>query len=293
MRRNTWLILIAVALVISACIPPEPDDDVIVNYDPEETVMGEIQERNELVVGVPLDSEPFGTFATGFGDLIRDALGVETTGIVHLPPEELLRAPEEGTVDISFPLIAITEKQVRRHTFTDPIYIAHQRLLVHAGSPIAQVTDIEGPVCQFVRREVNEVSPGEFVTMDIGANLNEIDPTVTAFESPDPTSCTKDLLAGKLDAVSASDWLLYPLLKTNPGALKIVGDDLTTEAYGAVVESGASGWSDFVNGVLAEADAEGDWQKIYDDAFGELAEEDVTYPDMTVEEAAALYPREV
>ena len=217
---------------------------------------------------------------------------MEIRAIAQLPPEEMLSAPEEGKVDISFPLVTITEKQVRRHAFTDPIYIAHQRLLVQLDSGIAQVSDIEGPVCQFVRREVNEVAPEEFVTMDIGANLNEIDPSVTAFESSDPSSCIDDLLAGDVAAISAADWLLYPALTEHPGAMEIVGDDLTTEAYGAVVESGASAWSDFVNGVLAEADAEGDWQRIYDEAFGELAEEGVTYPEMTVEEAAALYPRE-
>ena len=154
MRRVTALGLIGLALVTSACIPPEPDDDVIVKYDPEETVMGEIQQRGKLLVGVPSE-EPFSTFSERFGALIADALGLESASVVHLPPEELLTAPERGTVDISFPLVTITEKQVRRHAFTDPIYVAHQRLLVRIGAPIENLSDIDGLVCQFVRREIN------------------------------------------------------------------------------------------------------------------------------------------
>src|SRR5687767_10747298 len=135
MRRLVALIAVLASVLFLGCIPPEPDDDLIVNYDPEETVMGEIQERGELIVGVPQGQEPFGRFTAGFGELVAEALGVETR-IRPLPPERLLTAPDAGTVDISFPLITITEKLVRRFAFTDPIYIAHQRLLVRKGSDI-------------------------------------------------------------------------------------------------------------------------------------------------------------
>jgi hypothetical protein len=50
---------------------------------------------------------------------------------------------------------------------------------------------------------------------------------------------------------------------------------------------------DFVEGVLAEADAEGDWQRFYSEWFEPLGGTETTYPDMTIEEAAALFPKEV
>ena len=289
-RRLTWPV-IAIAFILSACIPPEPDDDVIVNYEPEETVMGEIQERGELLVGTPEGRVPFDEFTLGFGRLVADALGVDSRE-VPLQPEQMITAPEEGVVDISFPLVTITEKLVRRHVFTDPIYVAHQRLLVAAESGISGVEDLEGLVCQSILREVHMVQkkPPIFEWSPVGVNVKELNPEVSVIEPPQPEDCLKDLQDGKVEAVTAADWLLYPA-KARDGSLTIVGDDLTTEAYGGVIESGASAWKDFIDRVLAEAGDEGDWQRLYDECFGLLSEEKATYPDMTVEEAAALFPK--
>jgi polar amino acid transport system substrate-binding protein len=290
-RRLAWPV-IAIVFILSACIPPEPDDDLIVNYDPEETVMGEIQQRGQLVVGTPEGRPPFDGFTLGFGRLVAEALGVESRE-VPLPPEELITAPEEGVVDISFPLVAITEKLVRHHAFTDPVYIAHQRLLVPEASGISEVDDLGGLVCQFIAREVHQIDKNTFVLSDIGVNVKELNPEVAVVEPPDPTGCLQDLRKQEVEAVSASDWLLYPALSEKGDELAIVGEDLTTEGYGAVIEAGASAWTDFVNGVFAEAGAEGDWQRLYDEWFGPYSDEEITFPDMTVEEAAALFPSDV
>jgi ABC-type amino acid transport substrate-binding protein len=288
--RLTWPV-IAIAFILSACIPPEPEDDLIVNYDPEETVMGAIQERGQLLVGTPEGRDPFDDFTFGFGRLIANALGVKARR-VPLPPEELITAPDEGIVDISFPLIAVTEKRVRRFAFTDPIYVAHQRLLVREGSGIEQVDDLTGLVCQFISREVHMVrkDPPTFQWSPVGVNVKGLNPDITVIEPTQTESCLKDLRVGDLEAITAADWLLYPAKAGTPG-LSIAGDDLTTEAYGGVIASGASAWKDFIDRVLSEAGEEGDWQRLYDEWFGPVTDENVTYPDMTVEEAAALFPK--
>lgn len=261
----------------ASCIPPEPDTDVIVDWDPEETVMGEIQERGELLVAIPSDQPPFDLLTADLARIVGDALGVETR-FVRLPRSEMVTAPEDQQVDISFPLVTITEKLVRKHIFTDPFYIAHQRLMVPKDSSIQDVSDIEGLVCQFV-------------DLRTGVGLAALEPDAHPILM-DPEECASELGSAELQAISASDWLLFPLLVEHDD-VKIVGDDLTTEGYGAVIEPGASAWQDFVNGVFAEADAEGDWQAFYDESFGPYVDEPVTYPDMTVEEAAALFPRDV
>ena len=291
MRRATLVLAIAASLLLAACIPAEPDDDLIVEYDPVETVMGEIQERGELRVGIPVRREPFGRFTSDFGQLVADALGVETR-FKGLAPDELLTAPDEGSVDISFPLVTITEKLVRRFAFTDPIYIAHQRLLVERGSSIEQVGDLGGTICQFITREVHKLGKAEFALRPVGVNVKTLNPGVVVVEPSETRDCIQDLRRGRVEAITAADWLLVPALAQSDG-LRVVGDDLTTEAYGAVVQSEASAWSDFVNGVLTEAGAEGDWQQFYDAAFGAYVEEPATYPDMTIEEAAALFPSDL
>ena len=289
MQRGPFWIVVVALLVLGACIPPEPDDDLIVQYDPEETVMGEIQQRGELIVGIP-KREPFDRFTEGFGTLVAEALDVEPR-FEPLPADRLLTAPDAGDVDISFPLITITEKLVRRFAFTDPIYIAHQRLLVREKDDVEQVGDLSGTVCQFITREVHKLDRDTFALRPVGVNVKELNPQIAVVEPPDVTDCLKDLRRGSVEAITAADWLLYPAL--HPPGLKIVGDDLTTEAYGAVVESGASAWVDLVSGVLVEARAEGDWDRIYRSAFEHLADLEVTPPDMTVEEAAALFPSDL
>jgi polar amino acid transport system substrate-binding protein len=270
--------LVVALMVTGACIPPEPDEDKIINYDPEETVMGEIQQRGQLLVGTPKNRAPFDGFGFGLGRLVAQALGVEARE-VPLEPEQLITAPEEGAVDISFPLVTITERLVRKHAVLDPFYIAHQRLLVPNGSDVERVDDLDGVVCQYI-------------DLRTGVNVGDLNPDTRPISPPDPQTCLRDMGRQATDALSAGDWLLYPLLASGFDG-EIVGDELTTEAYGPVIESGASGWASFVEGVLAEADAEGAWQRLHDAWFGSLSDEEVTYPDMTVEEAAALFPSDV
>lgn len=275
MRRLT--VLAAAFLVLASCIPPEPDDDLIVKYDPEETVMGEIQQRGELVVAVP-PSAPFDGFTAHLGTLIGDALGVDTRTVPMEPPD-ILSAPEEGEADISFPLIAVTEKLVRHYAMVDPFYVAHQRLLVPQDSAVEQVDDLEGVVCQYIDEET-------------GVNIGTLNAAVHPISPPDPDTCLKGIRTGDVQAITAADWLAFPLLAKDQD-LKIAGDELTTEAYAPLIESGASAWTDFVEGVLAEADAEGDWEHSYAKWFGPLDGPETGYPDMTIEEAAALFPKDV
>lgn len=284
MRRLPVTVLLLVALSASAaCIPPEPDLDEIVQYDPEETVMGEIQERGRLRIGVPIDRPPFTEFGSNLGSLVADALGVQWTP-VPLESDVILDAAEEQQVDISFPVVTITERLARHYAVTDPYYVGHQRLLVAKDSSIEQVTNLDGVVCQFI----------DYRT---GVNVAEINPKARPIAPTNTFECLSGLQTGDVQAVTASDWVLFPMLFEGRG-LKIVGDELTTEAYGAVIETGATAWADFVNQVFAEAGVEGDWQRFHDRAFKRLrasAEltDPVTYPDLTAEEAAALFPSDI
>jgi ABC-type amino acid transport substrate-binding protein len=122
--------------------------------------------------------------------------------------------------------------------------------------------------------------------------VKELNPGIVLSEPPVTEPCIEDLLEGRVEAITAADWLYYPAVVAHE-ELSVVGDDLTTEGYGAVVEPGASAWVDLVNNVFSEAGAEGDWQRFYDATFDGLIPGEVVYPDMTGEEAAALYPADI
>lgn len=148
-RPRTAALLCALALV-TACVPPEESNDRIRTYDPEQNIMGEIQQRGVMRIGLPSDFPPFaildGETPEGFlvdvGQLIADALGVQPE-FVAAPSDELLAMvsvdaddPEgETEADLVFPMTPITERLVKGFTFADPYWVGHTREIV-AGEDV-------------------------------------------------------------------------------------------------------------------------------------------------------------
>lgn len=282
----------AVALVLvlglASCVPPEKELVLARDYEVD-TVMGEIQERGHIIIGIAQDAHPLGYvdhnneaqgFTAALGRKIADTLGVEPR-FISGPSEELLELPKEDLADVTFPAITIREPLVRRYAFSDPYFISHQRLLSlsNGDQVVESVEDLEGArVCSIASAET-------------GVALDEVNDDVEVTES-DPQSCLQALTRGRVAAITGPDYLLAGLRDRDPDRFMVTGDELTTEALGAVVERGASAWVDFVNGVLYLAEQEGDWQRAYRETMQEaLGPREL--PTMTVEEAAALFPREV
>ena len=253
------LLAITCALVLlGACVPPEESNDKIKRYDPEENVMGQIQARGVMRIGIPTDRPPFAIvepgeepqgFLVDLGTLAAEALGVEPE-FVPAPNEDLLDlvygwsvpptgptvvggAPEctgeTSEADLVFPLVPITEELITTYTFTDPFWVGHTRSLV------ANVAEVgRGPDVELLGR---------------------------AYEDP---------------------------------RLKVGGEEQSTEGYGAASRCGTTTFGAVMSQVINEADAEGDWTRSYEtwlaDLFVDPAPDEV--PIMTVEDAAALYPTE-
>lgn len=283
MRRLAAAIL-CILLLSGACVPPEKELVLARDYEVD-TVMGEIQERGHIIIGIAQDAYPLGYvnhnneaqgFTVTLGKKIADTLGVEAR-FISGPSEELLELPKEDLADVTFPAITIREPLVRKYAFSDPYFISHQRLLTRSAyQTVDSVDQLSGAqVCSIASEET-------------GAELGELDPTIELVEA-EPQRCLQLLQRARVRAVTGPDFLLAGLRDAETSDLFVTGDQLTTEALGAVVERGASAWVDFVNGVLYLAEQEGDWQRAYretlQDALGPRE-----LPTMTLEEAAALYP---
>ena len=158
MLKRFSVVVCALALLVS-CVPPEESNDRVKNYDPEENIMGVIQDRGVMRIGVPSDYPPFaivdGTSVEGFvvelGTLAAEALGVEPEFIpasnddlldmVYVDPKKP-NAPTEA--DLVFPMIPITEELVEKWSFTDPYWVGHTRELAGEGVlPIDVDRDVE------------------------------------------------------------------------------------------------------------------------------------------------------
>lgn len=282
MRRILRLGPLLVALAAAACVPPVPDNDEFVRFD-EETVMGEIQDAGELVVGLPDDvGQPWTRFAMPVAEDVADSLRVEIDLRTH-PNDELVELVDAGEIDIAFPVLTITEQLVRKHAFSDPIYVGHQRLLVPSGEDVATVEDLSGEVC----------SPIDDAT---GVELHALDPgLVTVPLKPgDAAGCIPLLEEGLVSSATAPDVLLAAMVDELGPGYEVTGEQLTTEPLAASLESGASGWVDYVNKIITEFDQEGRWAAAYEQHLGPLLGGATPEPpNMTLEEAAALFPSDL
>jgi polar amino acid transport system substrate-binding protein len=199
------------------------------------------------------------------------------------PNDELVDLVTEGDLDIAFPVVTITEELVRKHAFSDPIYIGHQRLLVPEGSGVETVDDLDGEVCSPVHQEY-------------GVELQELNPELVTvpLEPGDATGCVPLLEDGLVTSATAPDVLLATMVDELGPGYEVTGEQLTTEPLAAALESGAAGWVDYVNKIITEFDQEGRWTAAYEEHLGPLlGGETPDPPNMTLEEAAALFPADL
>jgi polar amino acid transport system substrate-binding protein len=298
MRKLSLALLCALAL--GACVAPPEDIDRVPNFDPAETLMGQIQVREELRIGIPEDAGPPFIMANGttfevegfipdLSNEIAQALDVDVEYLFLDEDDAILpgRPTVTAPVDISFVSIPATEELAKGHPLTHPYWVAHQRVLAPVDSGIEEWTDIEGSFCAIL-----DESTG-FDPSEADPSLERIDGTVR--------ECASLLKKGRVDAVTAPDIDLMGVwaslgscqqpCEPSPG-YAIVGDELTTEGYSALLPVGSPGWTNFVNATWGEAEAEGRWLDSYEEwiaPFGIVLEE---APDMRIEEAAGLFPCE-
>lgn len=282
MRRLFRMGPLVVALVAAACVPPPPDDDEFVRFD-EETVMGEIQAAGTLVVGLPDDAgDPWVDFVTPVAMDVASSLRVDLDVRSH-PNEDLAGLVDEGELDMAFPVQTLTEELVRKHAFSDPIFVAHQRLVVPVDAGVDDVADLSGEVC----------SPIDDATGVELQELNESALTVP-LKPGDAAGCVPLFEEGLVSAATAPDVLLAAVVDELGSDYVVTGEQLTTEPLGVALERGAAGWVDYVNKIITEFDQEGRWAHAYEESLGEvLGVPAPEPPNMTVEEAAALFPADL
>jgi ABC-type amino acid transport substrate-binding protein len=249
--------------------------------------MSEIQSAGALRIGVPSDRPIFSDFQKGLGTYLARALHVSPR-FVPAPNDQLLGMIDGGRVDVAFPAGPTTEEMARRYAVTDPYFIAHQRIAVPANSPTGQLDQLgDRGVCSSVD-PTTEVDPGS----------SALGLTVV---NADPSKCGELLFRHKVDAVTASDAILIAYAgKPVTGcvatcSIKIAGDELTTEGYGAVASSKAIGLGDVISNILERAQTDGTWASLFKEWI--LPREpdldpNADPPTMTAEEAAALYPND-
>jgi glutamate transport system substrate-binding protein len=297
MKTTRWLAVLALVLglVLAGCGDDEepsggggeatstPAADVE-KFDAG-TPLGDIQEKGEIVIGVKYDVPPFGFnnpksgkvegFDVDLGQAVADKLGVEPKFIEAISDN---RIPflQDGTADLILSTMTINEERVGQIEFSDPYYIAKGRILVKKdNSDITGVDSLAGKnVCTALGSTYE-------------ATLKEQAPDAKLKLVDSYSECLESLQNGSVDAISTDDVILTGMI-IQDDSLKLVGDELSQEPYGAGIKKGNTELQEFVNGVFDEYKQDGRYDKTYEKWVGQYTDSEAEPPDMTVDEAVEL-----
>jgi len=297
MKTTRWLAVLALVLglVLAGCGDDEepsggggeatstPAADVE-KFDAG-TPLGDIQEKGEIVIGVKYDVPPFGFnnpksgkvegFDVDLGQAVADKLGVKPKFIEAISDN---RIPflQDGTADLILSTMTINEERVGQIEFSDPYYIAKGRILVKKdNSDITGVDSLAGKnVCTALGSTYE-------------ATLKEQAPDAKLKLVDSYSECLESLQNGSVDAISTDDVILTGMI-IQDDSLKLVGDELSQEPYGAGIKKGNPELQEFVNGVFDEYKQDGRYDKTYEKWVGQYTDTEAEPPDMTVDEAVEL-----
>jgi glutamate transport system substrate-binding protein len=299
-KLKLWRALLAMAfavaaLALAACGDDDDDDGgggggsggeeaADVKQFPADTTMGKIQDRGTIRIGVKYDVPPFGFlnpqtdevegFDVEMGRIIADELGVEPE-FVEAISDNRIPFLQQGEVDLILSTMTINQERDLEIEFSEPYYIAHGRILVPGDSDIQGIEDLAGKkVCTALGSTYEETIREEAPD----AELRLVDTY---------SECLELLQNGAVDAESTDDVILTGQI-IQDDTLKMVGDELTTEPYGAGIKEGDKEFQKFVSDTFAAAEEDGRWEDIYQEWVGQYVDQQQPPPEMTLQEALEL-----
>jgi glutamate transport system substrate-binding protein len=258
------------------------EDAAQVEKFPADTTMGKIQEKGEIAIGVKYDVPPFGFknpqsgdiegFDIDVGQAIADKLGVKPKFIEAISDN---RIPflKNGTADLILSTMTINKERDLEIDFSEPYFVARGRVLVGPDSEIAGVEDLKKgtSVCTALGSTYEE-------------NLKKQAPQAERKLVDSYSECLELIQNGAVDAVSTDNVILTGMI-IQDDTLKLVGDDLTTEPYGAGLKNGDTEFKTFVDSTIEEFKSDGRWKKTHEKWVSQYTNEPEEPPTMTLEEA--------
>ena len=260
-----------VATAAEDCADGRP---AVASLDPEGSpevtsgsTMAAIREHGALKVGVSADTLLMGSRDPFTGDIegfdidvarqIADAIlgdpdKIEFRVITSGDRETVLA---EHQVDVVTRAFTINCDRWENIAFSAEYYHAGQKLLVPSTSKVAGIDDLEGQrVC----------APEGTTTLE---RLGEWE-GVEAVPAATHTTCLVLFQQGEVDAITGDDTVLAGFAAQDPYA-KVVGDAVSDEPYGVGIPADQPDMVRFVNGVLEDMIAGGQWEESYDRWLGD------------------------
>jgi polar amino acid transport system substrate-binding protein len=233
----------------------------------DQTDVDAIKKRGHLIVGVAADQYLTGYLAAGnveegFDIDLAHAIAKSLFGnadavhFVVVSTAERVSDLQNHSVDLVIDTMTITCERLTQVDFSAVYYDAQQRLLVAKGSGYTGLADLGGKnVCaQTGSTSITEIQQAD-------AN-----PKPRAIQVTDITDCLALLEENQVSAISTDDTILAGLAQQDPN-LQVVGPSLAAEPYGVAMRLGETDLEAYVNGVIAQYEADGGWTASYDHWF--------------------------
>jgi len=228
-----------------------------------------IKKRGYLIVGVAADQYLTGYLASGdveegFDIDLAHAIAKSLLGnadavhfvVVSTAARITDLQDENHPLDMVIDTMTITCERLAEVDFSAVYYDAQQRLLVEKGSGYTSLADLGGKnVCA----QTGSTSIAEIQQADTN-------PKPRAIQVTDITDCLALLEENQVSAISTDDTILAGLAQQDP-SLEVVGPRLAAEPYGVAMPLGETDLEAYVNGVLAQYEADGGWTASYDHWF--------------------------
>ncbi len=205
-----------------------------------------------------IDGEVQG-FDVALIDLVADDLGVKQQ-ILDTPFENFKTGAflNSGECDLAAAGMTITDERKKNVDFSDPYFNATQAVLVAKDSGVGSLADVKS---ENVELGAQAQTTGEDYVKGEG-----FDPV--SFESSD--AVLNGLRTGQVKAVVIDYPVVQGWLKDEPNADAFtVAEQIDTgEQYGFTVKKGNKALQDAVNKALADAKADGTYEKLYEQWIG-------------------------
>ena len=289
----TLLLAIVAAVGVSACgddqdtggAGAESTPAAEVKKYPADSVLGKIQQKGEITIGVKYDVPPFGFknpqtneiegFDIDLGKAVAAELGVKPK-LIEAISDNRIPFLEGGTADLILSTMTINEERVEQIEFSDPYFIAKGRILVKGDSDIA---GIEGLAGKKVCTALGSTYEATIKKQAPDADLRLVDSY---------SECLELIQNGAVDAVSTDDVILTGMIIQDDSLKLVEGEELTQEPYGAGIKKGNSELKTFVDEVFTKYKEDGRWKKTYDKWVGQYTKEDSEPPTIGLDEAVKL-----
>jgi glutamate transport system substrate-binding protein len=237
----------------------------------------EIQDRGFINVGVKFDQPLIGqkNTATGeiegmdaeiarlltqyiFGEVVEEGDDANLK-FVETTSQNRETYVNDGTVDVVIASYSMYPDRLNSFDFAGPYFETGQNVMVQAeNTDINSVADLAGKnVC---------IAEG---SGSIG-NLETENPEAVITPLADYAACAEALENGQTDAVSTDETILYGFTVDKPDTFRVLDSSniFSDEPYGVAMPLGETDARFFVDDMIEEITANGDWEKAFDLTFG-------------------------